>query len=100
MSEYQITCIWKPNRRSGHEHIAYVGNLEQKWKLTVVAVIFRIDAKQEAYFTVDKVTGEKAYIGVVRERGKAPYLQAYAAGLWNDQLLAQAECGEDCRVMA
>ena len=99
MMEFEINCINKPNRSSTHEHITHIGNTNGKWRFTRETAIARIDAKTEAYFTVDKPTGRKAYIGVVREAGKAPYLRTYADGKWNDNLLAQAECGTDCRVL-
>jgi hypothetical protein len=34
MSEYQITCVTKPDRFSTHEHITHIGNTAAKWKLT------------------------------------------------------------------
>lgn len=48
---------------------------------------------------VDRATGKKVYIGVVREQGKLPYLRTHADGKWIDNLLAQAECGSDCRII-
>ncbi len=47
---------------------------------------------------LDKVTGKKCYVGVVRETGKAPFLRTHADGKWNDNLLAQAECDSSCRI--
>ena len=68
--------------------------------MTREAAIARIESKTEAYYTVDKGTGKRAYIGVVRETGKAPYLRTYADGKWNDNLLAQTECGASCKVVS
>lgn len=99
MKEYQVTCITKPDRNSQHEHITHVGNTDQKWCLTREDTIKRIDSKLEAFFTVDKATGKKIYIGVVRESGKSPYLRTYADAKWNDNLLAQPEC-VSCAVLA
>nr|WP_237165369.1 DUF3892 domain-containing protein [Pandoraea vervacti] len=48
---------------------------------------------------MDKTTRKRAYIGVVREAGKLPYLRTYADGKWNDNLLAQSECGVDCKLI-
>jgi hypothetical protein len=62
------------------------------WKLTREEAIRRIDAKQEAFYTVDSTTGKKVYIGVVREAGKIPFLRTHADGKWNDNLLALNEC--------
>lgn len=74
MNEYQVTCINKPHRMSLHEHITHIGNTASNWRLTREEAIRRIDAQQEAFFTVDGTTGRKMYIGVVRGDGfKAPY---------------------------
>ena len=93
MPEYQVTCINKPNRNSPHEHITHIGNTAGNWKLTREDAIQRIDSKTAAFYTVDRTTGKKVYIGVVREAGKLPYLRTYADGKWNDNLLALDECG-------
>lgn len=74
MNEYQVTCTNKPHRMSLHEHITHIGNTASNWRLTREEAIRRIDAQQEAFFTVDGTTGRKMYIGVVRGDGfKAPY---------------------------
>lgn len=100
MQEYEVNCIIKPNRQSAHEHITHIGNTHAQWCLSREAAIQRIDAKTERYYTVDKASGKKAYIGVVRDAGKAPYLRTYADSKWNDNLLAQPECGATCRLVA
>lgn len=99
MNEYQVTCINKPNRSSQHEHITHIGNTIGKWRLTREEAIKRIDAKTDAFYTVDNTTGKRAYIWAVRESGKAAYLRTYADGKWNDNLLAQTECGADCKIV-
>ncbi len=97
MTEHQVTCVNKPDRLSPHEHITHIGNIEGKWRITREAAINRIELKQTAFFTVERGTGRKIYIGVVRGDGnKAPYLRTHADGKWNDNLLAQAECGATC----
>ena len=75
MAEFEVNCITKPNRESRHEHITHIGNSEGGWQLTREAAIVRIESKQEAYYTIDRQTGRKVYIGVVREAGKAPFLR-------------------------
>ncbi len=100
MTEHQVNCITKPNRESRHEHITHIGNIEGGWKMTREEAIRRIDSKKESYYTVDKQTGNKVYIGVVREAGKVPFLRTYADGKWNDNLLAQRECTASCRLVA
>lgn len=100
MAEFQVTCINKPNRMSPHEHITHIGNPAGGWRLSREAAIERIDAKTEAFYTVDQSTNRKVYIGVVREAGKVPYLRTHADGKWNDNLLALAECNGTCKIIA
>ena len=100
MPEHLVTCINKPNRESRHEHITHIGNLVNEWRLTREEAIRRIDAKTEAFYTIDRTTGAKIYIGVVREVGKNPYLRTHADGKWNDNLLALAECTGSCKIIS
>lgn len=99
MKEFEVNCINKPNRDSAHEHITHIGNTVNNWRLTRESAIQRIDSKTEAFFTVDNINRKRAYIGVVREPGKAPYLRTYADGKWDNNLLAQPECGPSCKVV-
>lgn len=100
MKEFLVTCINKPNRESAHEHITHIGNIASGWKITRESAIERIESKNESFYTVDPATGNRAYIGVVREAGKAPYLRTHADGKWNNNLLSLAECGSGCSVIA
>ena len=98
--EYEVTCITKPDRDNRHEHITHIGNAAGNWRLTRESAIERIDSKREQFFTVDKSTGKRAYIGVVRnDGGKAPYLRTYSDGKWDNNLLAQQECGANCKIV-
>jgi hypothetical protein len=99
MKEYQVTCVTKPNRFSPHEHITHIGNTADRWIISRELAIQKIDSKLEAFFTVDRFSGRKMYVGVVREAGKVPYLRTHADGKWNDNLLAQAECNGSCRLI-
>jgi Protein of unknown function (DUF3892) len=100
-NEFEVNCVTKPDRSSRHEHITHIGNTNGQWQLTREAAISRIDGKTEDFFTIDRQTGKKVYIGVVRENGKAPYLRTHADGKWNDNLLAQAECSNGmCKLIA
>jgi hypothetical protein len=92
MAEFQITCVNKPNRLSPHEHITHIGNVAGGWKLTREEAISRIDGKSDAFYTVDSTSGKRAYIAVVREAGRDPFLRTHADGKWNDNLLALDEC--------
>ncbi len=94
--EFHVNCIRKPDRQSRHEHITHIGNNQTNWLLTREAAIQRIDSGNEAFYTLNATTGQKMFIGVVREVGKAPYLRTHANGQYNDNLLAQEECGSAC----
>jgi hypothetical protein len=98
MDEYHVTCINKPHHQSAHEHITHIGNLAQHWRVTRETAVSQIDNDLCRYYTVERVTGKKCYVGVVRESGKQPYLRTYADGKWNDNLLAQTECDGSCRI--
>lgn len=100
MAEYQVTCINKPHHQSAHEHITHIGNLAAHWRITREAAIFQIENKTNQFYTIDNVTGSKCYVGVVRESGKHPYLRTHADGRWNDNLLAQSECDDSCRIVS
>lgn len=100
MNEFEVNCVTKPDRYSTLEHITHIGNILQGWLLTREAAIQRIESKTEAFYTLDRMTGKKAYIGVVREAGKLPYLRSYADGQWNNNLLEQLECGTNCKLVS
>src|SRR5258708_5024437 len=100
MPEYQVTCINKPHHQSPHEHITHIGNLAAKWRLTREEAIRRIESKEAQFFTVERATNTKCYVGVVKEANKAPYLRTHADGKWNDNLLAQSECDGNCKLIA
>lgn len=99
MNQFEVTCVTKPDRNSKHEHITHIGNISGKWKITRELAISKIEAKTDAFYTTDKLTGKRAYVGVVREAGKSPYLRTHADGTWNDNLLAQVECNGSCSLV-
>lgn len=99
MSEYQVTCINKLHRESPHEHITHIGNPVAGWRVTRDLAIQHIESNTHQYYTIDRGTGKKCYVGVVREGGKHPYLRTHADGKWNDNLLAQAECNGSCKTI-
>lgn len=94
MNEYQVSCITKsPPDSQNHQHITHIGGIGSTgWRLTKASAVQRIESKKEAFFTVDRDTGKKVYIGVVREAGTEPYLRTYADGKWSNNLLAQPPC--------
>lgn len=87
MADAQVTCITKPNRSSTHEGITHLGG--SGWKWTRAQVIASIREKTNTFFTM--VGGKRANIGVV-DGPNGPYVRTYADGVWNDNLLALAEC--------
>jgi hypothetical protein len=95
-----VNCIRKPDRFSRHEHITHIGNNNENWLLSRDAAIAQIDADPMGFYTIDVTTSKRMYIGVVREAGKHPYLRTHADGKWNDNLLAQPECGGNCKLIA
>ncbi len=100
MKEFEVTCISKPDRSSAHEHITHIGNIAGQWRLTREMAIKKIDAKAEAFYTIDRSTGKKVFVYVVRGDGnKAPYLRTYADGKWQDNLLALDECTGTCNII-
>ena len=99
MTERHVTCINKPHHQSPHEHITHIGNLTEKWRVTREKAIQLIDSNTAQFYTVDRNTGKRSYVGVVRETGKAPYLRTHADGVWNDNLLAQPECDSSCSII-
>jgi hypothetical protein len=99
MADCLVNCINKPHRMSPHEHITHIGRAGN-WRTERDEAIRRIDAKLDDFHTIDASTGRKVYIGVVQEDGgKAPYLRTHADGKWNDNLLAQQDCGADCKLI-
>lgn len=96
--ELQVTCISKQNRNSDHEGITHIGN-GSSWRLTRPEAVRRIETGLESFYTVDKTTGRKLSVGVVRPAGRAPYLRTHADGKWNDNLLAQPECTGSCPIV-
>lgn len=93
MSDYEINAINKPNRDSINEHITHIGNNNHpKWRITREDAIRRIDSKSDSFYVADPITRKKAYVGVVRELGKNPYLRTYSDNTWNNNLLSLPEC--------
>jgi hypothetical protein len=99
MSDCQVTCINKPHHLSSHEHITHIGNTAGNWRLTLASAISRLDKGSDTFFTIDASTGNRVEIGVYREVGKQPFLRTHADGKWKDNLLAQQECGSNCKII-
>lgn len=94
-----MNCITRLNGNQQHEHITHIGNTIRKWCITVEEVIVRIESNAEAFYVVDPASQKRIYVGVVKERGKRPYLRTCVDGIWTNDLLAQVECGVSNRVI-
>lgn len=93
MDEYHVTCVTRSSIDRHESFITHIGGVGATgWKLSKESAISRIESKSEAFYTTDRLTGTKAYIGVVREPGKNPYLKTYANSKWNDNLQSLPEC--------
>ena len=91
MADVQVTCITKPQPQSPHEHITHLGGA--KWKWTREKVIASIEAKTNTFYVLDRRTLKRADLGVVRPKdGRAPFVQTYSDGDWNDNLLSLDQC--------
>lgn len=92
MREFEVNCVARSVPDGGHEHITHIGHHLHDWCLTREAAVKRIDAGFEAYYVFELGTGERAYLGVVREPGQPPHLRTRVKGAWTDHLLALAPC--------
>jgi Protein of unknown function (DUF3892) len=93
MADVLITCITLSHTNGRNEHITHVGNLSGSWRWPKKEVIESIDAKTNTFYVLDPVSGKRADVGVHRPTdGRAPFLQTYADGIWNNNLLSLAMC--------
>ena len=74
----QVTRITKPHRP--HEHITHHGH-PPTWLWTREQVIASIEANTNMFYVKDPRTGKRAYVGVIRPVGRAPYVQTHADGV-------------------
>ena len=90
MADVQITCVRKPDRHSPHERITHVGG--SNWMWPTEDVVASIENRTNTFFVRD-AAGHRANVGVVDPgNGRQKYLQTYADGDWNNNLLALPEC--------
>lgn len=99
MREFEVNCVSRAHPGASHEHITHVGHDRNQWRLSSEAVMLRIESRTEAFFVLNRKTGERAYIGVVREAGQPPYLRVFLDGVWTDKLLTLPECGPGCEAI-
>jgi hypothetical protein len=83
----QVKCVNKAHRDSSHEGITHLGG--DGWKWTRQQVIDAIEGERYAFYT--NAGGKTAWVGV-RQGAHGKYLQTYADGQWNNNLLALPEC--------
>lgn len=97
--EFEVNCVVKPNPSSPNEDITHIGHSNHGWRLSIQAAIRRIEAMDVAFYMFDLANGQRAYLGVVREPGKPPYLRTHSRGRWNDNLLALENCAAECELV-
>jgi hypothetical protein len=98
MANYLVTCINKPHHLSPHEHITHIGNSAGNWRITTASAINRITNGADSFYTLN-AQGRRVEIAVARVQGRQPFLRTHADGQWNDNLLAQEECGSSCQII-
>ncbi len=87
MADVQVTCINKQPRDDTHEGITHLGGATWKW--TRQEVVNSINSGTNTFYTL--VGGKRADV-LVRDGRYSQYVQTYADGYWNNNLLALNEC--------
>ena len=93
--EYKITAVDR-DRTLGHEAITAIGNNQDGWSVSANGAALRIERGLAKFYVEDALTGENAYLGVIREKGKPPYLRAAIEGRWSNHLLPLPSL-KDCK---
>jgi hypothetical protein len=76
MKEFEVNCINKPDRTNAHEHITHIGNVAGQWRITRELAIRKIDAKEEAFYTIDRSIWKQSIHGRrQRRRQQSPVSQ-------------------------
>lgn len=96
MKEFEVNCVCRAHQGATHEHITHIGHSRDGWRLPRALAVERIEARAEAFFVLNRKTGERSYIGVVREGARPPFLRVFLDGIWNDRLLTLPDCGHRC----
>jgi Protein of unknown function (DUF3892) len=94
MTQYQVTCINKPNHNSSHEHITHIGGGigNGRWLLTREEAIRQIELNISSFYVKDSYSGKISWVKVVHRPFGHSYLQTQADGLYNNNLLSLSEC--------
>ena len=93
--EYKITATER-DRAFGHEAITAIGNNQDGWSVSAKGAAIRIERGLARFYVEDALTGERAYIGVVHEKDRAPYLRTTLDGRWGNHLLPLPSL-KDCK---
>jgi len=99
MIELEVNCIQRARPEATHHGITHLGHRGFACRIPVELVILQLRGGLNAYYTLDPATLARVYLGVRREAGKCPYLQAQVGDLWTDHLLALPECRPNYRVI-
>lgn len=100
MFELEVNCIVRAIRNGSEDDVVFMGNRSQHWCVSRELAIQRVSVGREAYYTVDRGTGQRSYVAVERPEGKPPRLRTTANGSWNNDLLAQGRCGNKCKLLS
>ncbi len=100
MVELEVNCIIRAIRNGSEDEVVFLGNRSQHWCVSREVAIQRVAVRSEAYYTVDRGTGQRSYVAVDRPEGKPPRLRTMANGSWNNDLLAQGRCGNKCKLLS
>jgi len=99
MNELEVNCIQRSKPQATHHVITHLGHLGYACRIPVALAIMQVRGKQNVFYTVDPGTQSRVYIGVRREPGRCPYLQAQIDGDWTDHLLMLPETRPSFRVI-
>lgn len=96
MKDFEVNCLCRSRGGAGHQHITHIGHSSNGWRLACELAIERIETRAEAFYVLNRKTGERSYIGVMREGDGPPFLRVFLDGIWNDKLLTLPDCGQNC----
>ena len=88
MTNYQVTCITKPNAHSSHEHITHIGSYGTIW--TSEQAIRLIEAGTASFYVL--VGGSRAQVEVVNSAIHGKYLRTNKDRTGKDNLLSLSQC--------
>lgn len=89
MTQFQVTCITKPDRDSHHEAITHLGG--PGWYSAVADVIAHIKAKRHEFYVLGP-SGKRAIVGWQVSASGREFVQTYSDGQWDNNLLSLRQC--------